>query len=224
MNDSNKYSKEYFEKLTGSFITSLLDSDRKKAELQIIESVKDGADVKDIYVKVFQESQYKVGELWQTGKISVAQEHFCTAATQSVMSSLYQYIFQTEKIGKNFLSFCVSDELHDLGIKIVTDLVEMAGFDTVYLGANVPTRQIEEAIFDYKADVIGISVSIASHINTLVDIIKQIRFSKYSSNVKIIVGGYCLNSLPDLWEKIGADSFAKNGDEAVYKIKQLVIN
>ncbi len=219
--DLNK-SNEYFEKLKDYFITSLLDRDRKKAEILIADAVKDGAALNDIYIKVFQESQYTVGKLWQTGKISVAQEHFCTAATQSVMSSLYQYIFQTDKLGKNFLSFCVSDELHDLGIKIVTDLVEIAGFDTVYLGANVPTKQIEEAIVEYKADVVGISVSIASHLNTLTDLIKTIRSSKYSSGVKIIIGGYCLNTLNNLWVKIGADAFARDGDDAIIKIKQLV--
>jgi len=131
-------------------------------------------------------------------------------------------MFKTDKIGKTFISMCVSDELHDMGIKMVTDMAEMSGFDTVYLGANLPTSQIEEAIIDYKADVIGISATFASHLTTLADSIKYIRASEKANKVKIIIGGNCLNTFPDFWKKIGADAYDKNCEDAVATLHELV--
>lgn len=199
----------------------LLDKDRKSGENLIIEAVKSGVSVEDIYVNVLQPSQYRIGLLWQSGKISVSQEHFCTAITQSVMSKLYDYIFASPKTGKTFVSLCVSDEYHDLGLRMVTDMVEMNGFDTVFLGANVPSKEIEEALSDYRADVLGISVTIASHLTILTDIISRVRSASQLSGVKILVGGYALNTAQSLWKKTGADSFAGNALEAVTEVKKL---
>ncbi len=213
---------EHLNNLYNSYISYLLNKDRKNAESIILNAVKDGINIKDIYLKVFQRSQYYIGELWQNGTISVAQEHYCTAITQTVMSYLYQYIFQTAKIGKNFLSFCITEELHDLGLKMITDLIEMTGFDTFYLGANVPIKQIEEAINEYKADVVGISITMATQINALVNLIQTIRSIKTATKIKIIVGGYCLNRSETLWKKTGADEFARDGDEAAKKTLELV--
>jgi hypothetical protein len=34
---------------------------------------------------------------------------------------------------------CVSGELHEIGVRMLCDLLEMEGWNTIYLGANVPT-------------------------------------------------------------------------------------
>ena len=46
---------------------------------------------------MFQCSQYEIGRLWQMNKLTVAQEHYCSAATQLIMSLLYPRIFDTKK-------------------------------------------------------------------------------------------------------------------------------
>jgi hypothetical protein len=66
---------------------------RGEASDLILEAVRGGVHVKEIYLHVFQPAQWEVGRLWQTGQLSVAQEHFCTAATQWIMSQLYPWVF-----------------------------------------------------------------------------------------------------------------------------------
>ena len=106
----------------------------------ILQAVEQGSPVKDIYQRVFQPTQHEIGRLWQTNQISVAQEHYCTAATQLAMAQLYPYTFSAERSGRRLVAACVSGELHEIGARIVADLFEMAGWDTYYLGANTPTR------------------------------------------------------------------------------------
>jgi len=60
--------------------------------------------VRDVYLNVFQRSQHEIGRLWQMNQITVAQEHYCTAATQWIMVQLYPYVFGTERIGRRLVA------------------------------------------------------------------------------------------------------------------------
>ena len=53
---------------------------------------------------MFQLSLREVGRLWQMNQISVAQEHYCTAATQLIMSQLYPYIFSGERRNRTLIA------------------------------------------------------------------------------------------------------------------------
>ena len=102
--------------------------------------------MKDIYLQVFQRSQYEIGRLWQMNKLTMAQEHYCSAATQLIMSLLYPRIFDTKKIGARLVAACVQGDLHEIGLRIVSDFFEIEGWDTFYLGANTPTSGILDTL------------------------------------------------------------------------------
>ncbi len=101
------------------YLEYLLNSKRNEANNYILDLAKNNVPPKDIYLGIFQPSQYEIGRLWQLNKTSVAVEHYCTAVTQMIMSQLYPYIFTSEKNGKRFVATCASGELHELGIKMV---------------------------------------------------------------------------------------------------------
>ncbi len=77
--------------LAKNYLDALFKGKRKNASLMILEAAEKGINIKEIYMHVFQGTQYEIGHLWQSNKISVAQEHYCTAATQLIMSQLYPY-------------------------------------------------------------------------------------------------------------------------------------
>jgi MerR family transcriptional regulator, light-induced transcriptional regulator len=128
---------------------------RGEASDLILEAVRGGVHVKEIYLHVFQPAQWEVGRLWQTGQLSVAQEHFCTAATQWVMSQLYPWVFSGVRDRGTMIATAVPGELHELGIRMVADFFEMHGWDTAYLGANVPADGVAEAVTPREPDVLS---------------------------------------------------------------------
>ena len=75
-----------------SYRDFLLNAEKDKAKKVIDDLVENGISIEKIYVNVFQESLRYVGEYWLEGKISVAKEHYFTAMTQYIMSTLYNYI------------------------------------------------------------------------------------------------------------------------------------
>lgn len=211
-----------YSKLAREYLELLLSGERVKASELILNEVKNGAPIKDIYIQVFQNTQYEIGRLWQTGKISVAQEHYCTAVSQFVMGQLYPYIFQVANRGETVVSTCVGKELHQIGIRMVTDFLELSGFNTYYLGANTPAESIIKTLKDQKARVLAISATMTYHVPDVAELIDKVRNSEGCEHVKIMVGGYPFNLDPTLWERVGADCYSRDSEDAVAALIRLL--
>lgn len=210
--------------LAKKYTETLLQKDRQTASKLILEAVNNGVSVKDIYLYIFQVSQYEIGRLWQKNLITIAQEHYCTAATQLIMSQLYPHIFSTNKNGYKFLSTCVQNNLHEVGIRMVSDFLEMEGWDTIYLGANTPTESILQMVETEKPDIMAISATLTAHLKHVEILITQVKtqFSTTYYSPKIMVGGYPFNKTESLWHNMGANAHAKNALDAITTAEKLI--
>lgn len=207
--------------LARRYLTALLSGDRANASRMILHAVEQGTPVKEIYLHVFQPSQHELGRLWQTNQISVAQEHYCTAATQVIMSQLYPFIFAAAKKGPRLVATCVGGELHEIGARMVADFFEMDGWDTYFLGANTPVTGILRDVHERRADILAVSCTMTFHLERVRELITALRAS--GSPARVMVGGYPFNIAPRLWEKIGADGYAPNAQAAIPVAERLIV-
>lgn len=208
------YAKEY--------LNLLLKADRKQAQALIDDLVKNGRHLPDIYEHIFAATQYEVGLLWQINQITVAHEHYCTAATQAIMSTLYPLIFNGEKKRRKMLGCTITGGLHELGIRMISDLFESDGWDTYYLGASMPDINIISALKEQQADILAISVSMSFDIHKVEALIKKIKSDASLGNLKVMVGGHPFNEVSELWKHVGADGCAKNAKEAIKLANQMM--
>lgn len=204
------------------YLRLLLERERREATRLILDLVEEGVDIRDIYLNIFQASQREVGRLWQTNEITVAQEHYCTAATQQVISQLYPYIFADTPGDRKMVMACASAELHELGARIVADFFEMEGWDTYFLGANVPAESIVSELRESGADLLGLSVSLADKVPLVKQIIADVRKADLDRSVKILAGGRPFIVDSNLWKKVGADGYARDARGAVARADELV--
>ncbi|MEI7983401.1 MAG: cobalamin-dependent protein, partial [Bacteroidota bacterium] len=175
--------------LAQNYLENLLKGKLDLALSLIMNEVKSGLAVREIYLQVFQPVQYEIGHLWQTNRISVAQEHYCTGATQLIISQLYPYLFTGEKKNRKMVTTCVSGELHEIGARMVTDFFEMEGWDTYYLGANMPVDGLIRFLGEIKPQILAISATMTFHVSAAEEMIRRIRSTpEISSDLKIIVG------------------------------------
>jgi MerR family transcriptional regulator, light-induced transcriptional regulator len=201
--------------LARAYIEALLKGRRRDASLLVLEAVESGMSVHDVYLHVFQRSQREIGRLWQLNLLSVAQEHYCTAATQLIMSQLYPRVFSTERNGRTLVAACVAGDLHEIGLRMVADFFEMDGWDTFYVGANAPAPSVVQTIAERGADVLAVSATITSHVREARSLIEAVRASVECREVKVIAGGYPFLVAPELWREIGADATAADAEGAV---------
>ena len=170
--------------LARAYLAALLRMDRASAYSLAIRALDEGVSIRDLYLGVFERVQYEIGRLWQTNAISVGQEHYCTAATQSIIAKLYDYLTIAEPCNKTVVATCVSGELHEIGLRIVCDFLEMEGWTSIYVGANTPAADIIRLIVREKTDVLAISATMTFHVQRVREIIDAVR--KSMLQVKII--------------------------------------
>jgi methanogenic corrinoid protein MtbC1 len=208
--------------LAEEYLATLLKADRHSAGRMVLDAVDSGVSVRDIYLQVFQRTQHEIGRLWQTNQISVAQEHYCSAATQFIMSRLYPYIFSTEKRAGTVVASCVAGELHEIGARMVADFLEMDGWDTYYVGANTPTPSLVQTVVERRPQILAISVTITFNVRAVAELISAVRAEEACREVRILVGGYPFNIADDLWRRVGADGYAENAEDAVSRATSLL--
>ncbi len=184
----------------GAFVSGLLDA---------------GWPLQDVYLRVIEAAQHEVGRLWQLNRITVAQEHYYTAATQLVMSQLYPRLFARPARGPRVVIACVSGELHEVGARMVADLLQLEGFDTYFLGASVPARDLVRFVRERAAVLLGLSATLPAHLGRLEATIRAVRDDESLRRVKVVVGGNPFGRVRDLWKSVGGDACARDAREAV---------
>ena len=204
------------------YLNHLLSGKRDQAAHLIDQLVERGVTVPEIYEHIFQATQYEVGTLWQKNVITVAHEHYCTAATQLIMSRLYPIIFSGKKNGLKLIACSVASELHEIGIRMVSDFFEMDGWDTYYMGSNMPENHLLQSLREHEANLLAISVTLPIHINRVKSIIQKVRDNPDFRDLKIMTGGYPFGIIPDLTEKVGADATAVNARKAILEANALM--
>lgn len=214
---------EPLDELARQFLAALLQADRHRASRLVLDAVKNGTCIKAIYLQVFQRTQQEIGRLWQINQIGVAEEHFCTAATQMIMSQLYPYIFTGERKSRRAVITCTGGELHEIGARMVADFLEMSGWDTYFLGANTPRHTILQTVVNQQADILALSATMTFHVSQVSEIISGLR-DLPAVSTQVLVGGYPFNLSPDLWRKVGADGYAVDAETAVVVAEKLTAN
>lgn len=213
---ANKYQKEM-----KIYLNYMLDLQKDKAKKYILDLLDNGLDLNSLYLNILQEALYEVGKLWFDNKISVAKEHYCTVVTQFIMSNIYDRLFVDNKIGKKLLACAVGSEYHELGIRMVADLVENNGWDTNYLGANVPIEDLIDIAIEFKPDVIALSVTMPYHLSILKDTIYKIHSNEKLKEIPIFVGGRPFIDNQELYLEVGADGYAINALDFLEKLEEI---
>ena len=211
---ASKYEKEIDE-----YMDCLFQRDTRKAIGLIHSYVEQGIDLDDVYVEILSESMKRVGELWHTADITVDMEHYCTSVTQMAMAQMYDQLFDGKRRDKTILSVCPGMELHEMGARIITDLFENHGWDSIFLGAAVPVEYILESVRNNHPDLVTLSVSMPQH---LMDCEKAVREIKQEfPDIKVAVGGKAFESTEDLWKKWPVDIFTKDARELLARANEI---
>ncbi len=175
------------DKIQQEFLSSLLNANRIECSNIVRKLIQSNISILEIYENIIKHSMYQVGELWESNKITVATEHLASAISEAILNELYLSIISNQKINKTVLLTCVETEYHQIGIKMVSDVFEMNGWSTYFLGSNTPTIDLISFAKTIPLDFIAISLSIYFHLPELEKAIKILRDE--FPEIPILVGG-----------------------------------
>jgi MerR family transcriptional regulator, light-induced transcriptional regulator len=202
------------------YLAAVRTGDRKRALEVVIDAQRNGADLTQLYLDVFQPALRKIGELWECNEVSVAEEHLATAITQSIMARLYTEATLPGESGRHLVAACAEYERHEVGLRMLCDFLDLEGWTTTFLGASVPTASLARMICERKPDVLAMSASLAPHVTQLRHTIRAVREACGDTPPIVLVGGRVFHETPELAYAIGADLTARDAREAVDKLKE----
>lgn len=156
---------------------------------EIVQSYLDaGIAVRELYTALFQRSLYEVGALWSRNQLSVATEHLATSITEQLLTLVYPKLFAVERKGQSVVVSCVANEYHQVGAKMVADVFELHGWDSFFLGANTPLKDLLDLIESKQPTVVGLSLCVYFNLTHLLEAIHAVR--AHQPRVPIWVGGH----------------------------------
>jgi diguanylate cyclase (GGDEF)-like protein len=147
----------------------------------------EGMGVAGLYQRVIAPAMWRIGDLWEQGAISVADEHLATALTHQAMAGIYGPSLGHKARPGRILMAAVEGEQHALGLRMAADVIELAGYETIYLGADVPTADLLQAVASRSPNLVGLSATMPSSIPALERTIAEIR--RLNPNLIVLFGG-----------------------------------
>jgi methanogenic corrinoid protein MtbC1 len=115
---------------------------------------------------------------------------------------------------------CVEGNNHTIGLRMVSDAFQLAGWDVQYLGASVPTRALVGQAAEWKPDLIGLSVSFAQQLRAVKEVVAQLGDRLGNTRPAVIIGGLAINRFNRLAKMVGADSWSADAAAAVVYANQ----
>ncbi len=205
-----------------AYVRSLVDGQRDRARMVVDAELSRGVSIRSLYLDLFQPAQREVGRLWHVREISVAQEHFATAATQYLMSELYpRLIAQSRTNGRVLVAACAQGELHEVGIRMVADFFQAEGWDSRYFGANLPADSLLAEVERLRPDLVALSATLPENVRWIARSIEALR-SRDPRRPAVLVGGFPFLIAEGLWKEIGADATGSDCEKAVEAGTRLV--
>jgi methanogenic corrinoid protein MtbC1 len=128
-----------------------------------------------------------VGDRWQDGQLSVAQEHMTSAILRNLLGGLVR-LPATSGQSARMLFATPAGELHEFGILAAAMLAVAGGFEALYLGPNLPAREIVAAAERTSPRAVVLATSkIAPHPETIEEL--RLVASKLPKHTELWLGG-----------------------------------
>ena len=139
------------ERVINELVKEMIGLQTEKFEAIINRYIKDNGIEKAIKEIIFLFLE-RIGILWQTGHIIPAQEHFVSnIIRQKLIVAIDSAPFNPR--GKSCVLFLPEGEYHELGLLFLCYLVKNHGGRPIYLGANVPMKDVESVIVTMKPEI-----------------------------------------------------------------------
>jgi methanogenic corrinoid protein MtbC1 len=138
-NDSREAQQAKVTELRRAYAEALLSADEAAAEIAIREAMDAGLDTARIDDEIIAPALWRIGNLWERGEISVADEHIATEISIRVLALQReaQRVVQTRGQHRVLLA-APAGEQHIVALRMVDNLLRNAGYEVAMLGSDVP--------------------------------------------------------------------------------------
>jgi len=131
----------------------------------------------------------EVGDRWEDGELSVAQEHFCSGVAREYLLAMFRSVGSgVSGNGPQVVCASVPQELHDLPLLCLAVLLALRGWRVTWLGASVPVADLCAVAAGHAPDVICLSAIVKKDPIELLSTARTV-LSAAPKNTVVVLGG-----------------------------------
>jgi methanogenic corrinoid protein MtbC1 len=174
--------------LVDAFTAALIAGDAGEADLAVRDAIEAGLSESEIDERVVAPAMRHIGDLWERGDLSVAEEHLATDISFRVLA-LQREAFRVarRRTAHQVMLGAVEGEQHVLGLYMAGDLLAHAGFEIRALGADVPIESLRPVVERHDPDIFAFTATMEQSGDLLPLAIDEIR--RGAPSIRVIVGG-----------------------------------
>lgn len=202
--------------LAYAYLDAAMDLRRDDAVKVVRNAMAEGMDNLAIMQSVLRPAQLWLGLMWERGMVNAGEEHAITAITELCLALLYQRSRINRQAMQHVLvGTGIASDAHDLGLRMVLETFDDAGWTTLFIGGRVPREDIVAVLRARRPHVLALSVTMISEVAEVSELITQVRSEPTLSGMRVLVGGRLISSMPRLAEELGADAWAEGPQDAL---------
>lgn len=177
-----------------------------------------GVDPDQIYLDVLAPAMELVGKGWESGRVSIAQEHRASAVMLRLIGRLGpRFVRRGRKRGTVVLGAPAGDH-HSVPVALAADLLRGSGFAIVDMGANTPARSFVDAALEADR-LIGVGISATLRGNER-NIRGAVRTIQRELGCPVVLGGAAISD-PQAGKALGADEVTSSTPELLAVFNRL---
>ena len=205
----------------GALAEGVMAGDASVVESEVNKALNEGAEARDILVKGLIGSMSIVGERFRDGDMFLPEVLMSAGAMHKGLDIVTPLLAESDQkaMGKVVIG-TVEGDIHDLGKRIVSLLLQGNGFGVIDLGVDIKGEAFIQAVEEHKPDILGMSALLTTTMPNMGKVIDLLKERGLRERVKVIVGGAPVNE--EFAKSIGADGYAPEAGSAVELVKKLV--
>lgn len=201
-------------RFAAQFLMSILEGHGDDALDRLRAAIDGGLGIAEAQDHVLAPVQREAGRMWLMAEIPIADEHYGSAIVERALGLLQERLPRPAADAPVVATMGVAGNLHDLGIRMVAQRLQAAGYRVLHLGGNLPASDLEWAFTDRRIDLVAMSATMALHLHELAGAIATLRRFTHG-RVPVLVGGEPFRQVADLGARVGADAAAGDAKGAV---------
>jgi DNA-binding transcriptional MerR regulator/methylmalonyl-CoA mutase cobalamin-binding subunit len=182
-----------------SMIAALVDFDEERLESVYNEALAI-APIEQVTHKLVQPLLRALGDRWQSGEGSVAEEHFFSFFLRNRLGAQFHHRSRKTS-GPLLLVACLPGEMHEIALQVFALAAHDQGFRILSLGASMPLKEIAYVARKKKVDAIVLSGSLEPDLEMLN---KELKDLVADVDKPVFVGGQSSVTACDAINQTGA--------------------
>jgi diguanylate cyclase (GGDEF)-like protein len=176
------------DRLMRAYVETLRVGDPHAAAVVIDDALAQGLSSVEIQSRVIAPAMWAIGDLWELGNMTVAEEHLATAISHHLLARVYPGLLRSrQRRGDTIVVAAVDGEHHILGLRMAADVLEGAGFDVRFLGADLPESSLLAWVSEHRPTAVVLGLTMPQGSATLARQLRALRAC--DPETQLIVGG-----------------------------------